>query len=145
MLLLEWIQSLVSFCFPSSALWHSSIWMHRPQHGTRVFDIIEDFCIGQLKASWSWHRVACIEFMVFFGYQVLRSYILSIILSIATVKHLQCQCNCSAIVIWAALSCDIAVIFFYCAEAMWAPVQPQLVFVHFCCWTRLWNACDCFG
>jgi len=22
-----------------------------PQHGTRVFDIIEDFCIGQLKAS----------------------------------------------------------------------------------------------
>ncbi|ONM04728.1 Cytochrome B5-like protein [Zea mays] len=26
-------------------------WIHRPQHGTRVFDIIEDFCIGQLKAS----------------------------------------------------------------------------------------------
>ncbi|KAK3123330.1 hypothetical protein QOZ80_8AG0628740 [Eleusine coracana subsp. coracana] len=22
-----------------------------PQHGTRVFDIIEDFCIGELKAS----------------------------------------------------------------------------------------------
>jgi hypothetical protein len=38
--------------FPCSNWFHSTVWTCSPQHGTRVFDIIEDFCIGELNASW---------------------------------------------------------------------------------------------
>ncbi|CAO2163504.1 unnamed protein product [Urochloa humidicola] len=46
-----WRFELSSRCGVQTTLCCTGFLQMRPQHGTRVFDIIEDCCIGQLKAS----------------------------------------------------------------------------------------------